>query len=587
MDLRSGALLFNSPVHLVVARLFATSRHQEGSGAGAHLPFYIRKSVSAGPFRFNFSKGGAGVSVGVKGLRIGTGPRGHYIHAGRGGLYYRATLGNAGRSRSSAVSQPQAPLPQPPFGNDDVEMIEIDSGDVMHLQDESFSELLGEINTKAAQTRMSAAFAWTAIVIGVLAGLATGGSGLLFGILALPGWAIGTWLDSYRRTTVLYYDLEGEAEAAYNRLAAGFDGLNGCAAKWHIESGGAVQNLMAWKRNAGASHLVNRKATTLAYKLPAVIKSNVTPPALHVGKQVMFFMPDIVLVQDGGRVGAVNYAELNIRWQDSRFIETERVPSDARVVDHTWAHPNKSGGPDRRFKNNRQIPICVYEAMHFTSSSGVNELVEFSRTGMAAAFVDGCRMLGALPRGRKAPALPSPPAHDVAGVVPIPATEKKRGSLKVAVLAALAILFGLPVLAIVFGSNGRKSDTGLPPALVAEISEKVAAADNPASSPRDAKVDPVPGAPPVAATPVTAASLKSAPVNQPEPIAAQNPQKAATRVTKTAVNLREGPGTTFPVVIVVQKGVEVSVIEVRDGWSRVRVGVSSSGWMASSMITAR
>ncbi|WP_409063186.1 DUF4236 domain-containing protein [Brucella sp. 1315] len=27
------------------------------------MPFYIRKSVSAGPFRFNFSKGGVGVSV--------------------------------------------------------------------------------------------------------------------------------------------------------------------------------------------------------------------------------------------------------------------------------------------------------------------------------------------------------------------------------------------------------------------------------------------------------------------------------------------------------------------------------------------
>src|SRR5690606_31340873 len=147
-------------------------------------------------------------------------------------------------------------------------------------------------------------------------------------------------------------------------------------------SGGAVQSITAWKRNAGASHLVNRKVTTLAYNLPAVIKSNVTPPALYVGKQVMFFMPDIVLVQDGSRIGAVHYADLNVRWQDSRFIETERVPSDAKIVGHTWKHPNKSGGPDRRFKDNRQIPICLYETMHLTSSSGVNELVEFSKTGV-------------------------------------------------------------------------------------------------------------------------------------------------------------------------------------------------------------
>ncbi|RVB09049.1 DUF4236 domain-containing protein, partial [Mesorhizobium sp. M7A.F.Ca.CA.004.05.1.1] len=52
------------------------------------MGFYVRKSISAGPFRFNFSSGGVGASVGVQGLRIGTGPRGHYIHAGVGGLYY-------------------------------------------------------------------------------------------------------------------------------------------------------------------------------------------------------------------------------------------------------------------------------------------------------------------------------------------------------------------------------------------------------------------------------------------------------------------------------------------------------------------
>lgn len=546
------------------------------------MPFYIRKSISAGPFRFNFSKGGVGVSVGVKGLRIGTGPRGHYIHAGRGGLYYRATLGTAGRSRSAAVPQ-QQPLPSEPiFHNDDVAMVEIESGDVMQMKDESFSELLSEINSKAAQTRMSAVLAWTALVIGIIVGLATGGPGLFLCILALPGYAIGNWFDSYRRTTVLYYDLEGDAETSYNRLAAGFDGLSGCAAKWHIEAGGAVQSLTAWKRNAGASHLVNRKATTLTYKLPAVIKSNLTPPALHVGKQIMFFMPDIVLVQDGSRIGAVNYADLNVRWQDSRFIETERVPSDARIVDHTWAHPNKSGGPDRRFKNNRQIPICLYEAMHFTSSSGVNELVEFSRTGVAAAFVEGCRMLGALPRGRTSPALPPPPANDVAAVDPVPATERKRGSLKVVVLAVLGIVIGLPVLAIVLGPDKKEARTVLSPGLVAEMPDTVSAAEKKDALSTDSKVDLEPESTTTVVTPVAVSTSKTTTLNPPETMASQNSDKTTTRITKTAANLRGGPSTSFPVLTVVQKGTEIAVLEVKAGWSRVRVGGNTLGWMANS-----
>jgi hypothetical protein len=53
--------------------------------------FYVRKSVKAGPFRFNLSKSGVGVSVGVPGFRVGTGPRGNYVFAGRDGFYYRAS----------------------------------------------------------------------------------------------------------------------------------------------------------------------------------------------------------------------------------------------------------------------------------------------------------------------------------------------------------------------------------------------------------------------------------------------------------------------------------------------------------------
>ena len=54
---------------------------------GAHMGFYIRKSISAGPFRFNLSGSGLGMSVGVKGLRIGSGhPWQLRAHGSRGVL---------------------------------------------------------------------------------------------------------------------------------------------------------------------------------------------------------------------------------------------------------------------------------------------------------------------------------------------------------------------------------------------------------------------------------------------------------------------------------------------------------------------
>lgn len=62
------------------------------------MGFYIRKSFRLGPFRFNLSKSGVGMSAGVKGGRVGVDARGKsYVHFGRGGIYYRGTLADGER----------------------------------------------------------------------------------------------------------------------------------------------------------------------------------------------------------------------------------------------------------------------------------------------------------------------------------------------------------------------------------------------------------------------------------------------------------------------------------------------------------
>ncbi|MEI9431723.1 DUF4236 domain-containing protein [Mesorhizobium sp. Cs1299R1N3] len=366
------------------------------------MGFYVRKSISAGPFRFNFSSGGVGVSVGVKGLRIGTGPRGHYIHAGRGGLYYRGTLGKAGTKKGKQQAQLQPSAPQ--YVTDGVLMREIESGDVMAMRDETFANVIDEINARQSQPRL-------AVVLGVLFGIAGflvwkalgGAAPVLGGAAFLPGMLLGKWFDGYRRVSVLYYDLEQDAEAAYGRLVAAFETLTRCAGTWHVAAGGKIEDLTTWKRNAGASMLVDKKPTALTSILPAVVRSNVIPPSIQVGRQVLYFMPDLVLVKDANRYGAVAYADLRTQFAPTNFIEAGKVPSDAEVVGHTWAHPNKSGGPDRRFKNNRQIPVCRYEALRLSSATGLNELVEFSRTNVSQPFCQALLALAQLHRNSSRP----------------------------------------------------------------------------------------------------------------------------------------------------------------------------------------
>ncbi len=552
------------------------------------MPFYIKKSISAGPFRFNFSKGGTGVSVGVKGLRIGTGPRGHYIHAGRGGLYYRASLGNAGKPKGRAAQG--QPAPRIASEQDGVTMIEIDSGDVMQMRDESFSELLDEINAKSQQTSMAVALFWIPLILAATAAFVLGRPALVFGVFAFPGWALGRWLDSYRRSAVLFYDLEGDAEAAYKALTEGFDGLRQCAGKWHIEAGGAITNLAAWKRNAGASHLVKKKPTSLAYSLPSVIKSNISPPALSVGKQVMYFMPDVVLVQDGKKVGAVNYRDLNIRWQDSRFIEDGRVPSDAQVVGHTWQHPNKNGGPDRRFKHNRQIPICLYETMHLQSASGVHELVEFSKIGKVGDFASGCRLIAQLPKTRTQPPTPAAALPAPEPQTPEPALQRRWRPLRTVSLLALVVVLGLPVLAMLLP---RKPEPASTAPNVDEVQARPVAAETPPYPTNHDDVSATPTALPDATSNqrATAEIPAVAPSND---VAADDGQGASSATaltaeqprwrTQTAVNLRVGPSTKYPVLAVIPKDTQVVLVEQSGGWSHVKANEGMIGWMTTKAI---
>lgn len=73
------------------------------------MGFYLRKSFKLGPLRINLSKSGLGASAGVTGFRVGTGPKGRYLHAGRDGLYYRKQLNSEESDQAALPDEPAAP----------------------------------------------------------------------------------------------------------------------------------------------------------------------------------------------------------------------------------------------------------------------------------------------------------------------------------------------------------------------------------------------------------------------------------------------------------------------------------------------
>ena len=350
---------------------------------GAAVGFYIRKSISAGPFRFNLSGSGIGMSVGVKGFRVGTGPRGNYVHMGRGGLYYRASLGkNAYRSvprRSSPYS-----VPVPPTSTAE-NLIPIEIGNVLEMEPANGSDIINQINEKLALLRLwpwilglGAMFTFYLInqpafvPLGEFAAFAT-----LIATLFCARW------DQTRKAVVIMYDLADDVAERFKTFTEEFEKVSSANRIWNIDTAGRTSD---WKRNAGASRLISRKTASFRFDAPKNIHTNISVPAIIGGRQNIHFFPDIVLILEGNRAGALSYEQFQVIWNTTVFIEEEGVPSDSQVVGYTWRFVNKNGSPDRRFNNNRQIPKVYYQQMGLQGDGGLQKIIQLSKVADRSGF---------------------------------------------------------------------------------------------------------------------------------------------------------------------------------------------------------
>lgn len=355
------------------------------------MSFYLRKSVKIGPFRLNLSKSGIGVSAGIKGIRIGAGPKGNYIHMGRGGIYYRKTLSpgteNRGLPKGSSP-EPASPGPnyQPqPSPATHEPLKEIETGDVLQMTDSSFAELIEEINSKRKRMQL-----WPiASVLGLLVLVVAHGAKLPDWGLIVLGFAIAGflimiyWRDKIKKAVVLFYHLDPAIEKVYENVYDAFGQLASCKRAWNIGAEGKVRDS---KYHAGASSLVKRLEINPRNGQPSFLKTNIDVPILPAGNLTLYFFPDKLLVSNSNSVAAISYKNLEMDISKTTFIEDETVPSDSLQVGKTWKYVNKRGGPDRRFKDNRELPMLEYESFHLKTSTGLNELFHFSRKGATTGF---------------------------------------------------------------------------------------------------------------------------------------------------------------------------------------------------------
>ena len=159
-----------------------------------------------------------------------------------------------------------------------------------------------------------------------------------------------------------------------------------------------------WKRNAGATSLVNRRRARASTALPGRVVTNIRAGAIELDSAKLYFFPDRLYVARPSGVEAWSYGDIGAEHGTVRFVEGEHVPPDAKVVDHTWLYVNKDGGPDRRFNNNRQLPVALYGTLELGLGSGRGLSLQLSNVqaaqgvaGLIGLIRNTTRDMGAAP----------------------------------------------------------------------------------------------------------------------------------------------------------------------------------------------
>jgi hypothetical protein len=219
--------------------------------------------------------------------------------------------------------------------------------------------------------------------------------GYLILAVLLTIWCIYVkMLDRRRMTVEITYSLEGEIATLHSKFLEYFKEFASSNKVWQKLQETGVDNV---KYHAGASQLISRTPVRGIYfnVLPLrFLKTNVAIPSIHLKGTALYFFPERLIVKRGRSFGAVFYQNMTITPSTVNFIETDALPGDATVVDHTWQYLNKQGGPDRRFSGNRQLPICKYSEYTFESESGLMEVITTSRQGAMDHFCAFVKLIG-------------------------------------------------------------------------------------------------------------------------------------------------------------------------------------------------
>lgn len=321
----------------------------------------FRKSINLGcGFRINLSKSGVGYSWGVGGFRI--------TKTAKGTIRRTASIRGTGISYTSEAGTRKRDTVQNREQNNyyDTENIVNSSADLI------LSEGLEDILSVARNRILINQIANIGIIVSSIL--------MLVKIYFLISLLIFIILKVYIRTFGLigldYVIDDDQKDVVFQRINP-FARTALSEKCWRIIQSNKVIDK---KYTGGASNSVKRVLCKTFQRAVFPFKSSTAAVSFKSGNETLIFLPDKLFIIQGNKIGALDYNDISKSISNKRFIEDGMVPKDTQIVGYTWQYVNKSGDPDKRFKNNRKLPICQYGEIKLKSTLGLNTIIMFSNS---------------------------------------------------------------------------------------------------------------------------------------------------------------------------------------------------------------
>lgn len=361
------------------------------------MAWSYRKRVKIIPGVYlNLSKSGISTSIGVRGASVTLGKSGTYLNTGipGTGIYKRQKISGNGKTKPQDKFQYTEQTENHIYAEKEIisaDVQEITSQNMQGIKDSILLAHQQRIELKRDLTKVKAKLSTTKIKL-ILSYI------FIYGLIN-KGVPEKIKLDISTQNNVilelknqiencyvnLEIDFDEEFEQKYKHLLDTFKNLTNSNKIWDVTNA-SLQDTVKSRSSAGT--LVKKQEVKFGFKkLPDIKFANDAMYMKNANGADFYLYPNfIVMFSSKYKFAVIGFEELDFYHQSVRFTETGRIPKDSKIIDKTWAKVNKNGSPDKRFKDNYQIPVVKYGEIKFLTNSGVNEEYEFSNYEFSVDF---------------------------------------------------------------------------------------------------------------------------------------------------------------------------------------------------------